>query len=132
MTTLLLLITKRGYQQQSFSTLLQSIPEFDVIETYTCNSAWESVEKHEPQAVLIDSSLPNSERLLILDYAKQHKLSTTCILIANGHEPPDKDDPLAQCVDDVISKNASISKLTSEILRAVQSHHQSSDSERSV
>lgn len=128
MTTLLVLITKRGYQQQSFSTLLQSIPEFDVIETYTCTSAWEVVEKCAPQAVLIDSSLPNSERVRILDYAKQHKPSAACILIANGHEPPGKEDPLAHCVDNVISKNESISKLTSEILRAIKSH-QSSDIE---
>jgi DNA-binding NarL/FixJ family response regulator len=126
MTTLLLLVTKPGYQQQSFSTLLQSIPEFDVIATHTSTSACEVVETRAPQAVLIDSSLPNSERERILDCAKRHKPSTATILIANGHGYPGEEDLLARCVDDVISKNESISNLTSEILRAVKSR-QSSD-----
>jgi len=123
----ILLYAGTGYQQQSLVTLLQSMPEVDVVVIYKISSVSTLVKRFLPDVVLIDASIPDVGRELIRSDVKQHWPGTLCILLADCLPTSSMKVSAPNTLDDVICKGKSVSNLITQIQRVIRDQRSSND-----
>ena len=115
----ILLFAGLGYQQQSLVTLLQSMPEVDLIVIYKIASVSKLANGFSPDVVLIDASIPDVGRELIRNDVKGHWPGAQCVLLADCPPTSSAKTSTYDALDGVICKGNSVSKLIKQIERVI-------------